>query len=96
MQIILAINKIWCIVRSVNTSLTCKKKGMKMKKLTQRSLKSIRIDLGYTQEEMAKMLNINYTTYQKKERGESPLLAIELAMISKYSGVDMKDIEILK
>lgn len=67
-----------------------------MKQLTQRSIKSVRIDLGYTQEEFAKLLNINHTTYQKKERGESPLLAIELYQISKLSGVPMEDIAIPK
>lgn len=61
-----------------------------------RNLKSIRVDLNLTQEEMAKKLEMSYPTYQKKERGDSPLLANELLKISKLSGIEMKDIEIPK
>lgn len=59
-----------------------------------RSLKSIRVDLNLTQQEMAKKLKMSYSTYQKKEIGKSPLLASELVQIAKLSKVDMKDIEI--
>lgn len=59
-----------------------------------RNLKSIRADLNLTQEEMAKKLKMPISTYQRKELGKTPLLAIELLNISKISGVEMKDIEI--
>ena len=61
-----------------------------------RTLKSIRIDLGLKQSELAKKINISYATYQKKENGESPLLARELKRISELSGIPMTDIEIPK
>lgn len=59
-----------------------------------RKLASIRADLGFNQEDMAKALYISYSTYQKKEQGRSPLLASELRAISELSGVAMEDIEI--
>ena len=59
-----------------------------------RKLASIRCDLGLSQYEMAKALNISYSAYQKKEQGRAPLLAKELKTISVMSGVLMEDIEI--
>lgn len=59
-----------------------------------RRLASIRADLGIGQEEMAKMLGISYSAYQKKEQGRSPILASELKTISEMSGISMDDIYI--
>lgn len=61
-----------------------------------RNLKSIRVDLNLTQEEMAEKLKMPYPTYQRKEQGRSPLLAVELLEISKLSGIPMESIEIPK
>ncbi len=57
-----------------------------------RTLKSIRIDLGFTQVEMAKFLDMPYATYRSREEGLHPLLARELSAISQASGVPMEDI----
>ena len=43
---------------------------------------------------MAKILNMSIASYQKKERGESPLLARELLKIAEISDVPMADIDI--
>ncbi len=66
------------------------------KRRSMRTLKSIRVDLQLTQEEMAKKLDISYSSYQKKERGEQPLMAKELKTISILSNVKMEDIVIPK
>lgn len=49
-----------------------------------------------SQEEMAKLLDVSLSAYQKKERGETPLLARELLAISDLSKVPTEDIEVLK
>lgn len=59
-----------------------------------RKLSSIRKDLGLSQEEFAKVLNISLSGYALKEQGKAPLKAIELKTISAISGVPMEDIEI--
>lgn len=45
---------------------------------------------------MAIKLGISPSSYQKKESGETPLLARELVAISELSQVPITDIEILK
>lgn len=60
-----------------------------------RSLKGIRVDLGLTQEEMAKAMGMSLVTWNKKERGKSSLSALELIKISQISNVPMADIEVL-
>lgn len=62
--------------------------------MNKRSLKSIRADLNYNQEQMAKALNMALSTYKLKECGKSPLLARELYDISKIGNVEITDIEI--
>ena len=64
--------------------------------IIKRTLKSIRLDLKLQQKEMAEMLGIALSAYQKKERGESPLLARELSLISIMSNIPMDNIEIPK
>ena len=61
-----------------------------------RTLKGIRVDLGYTIEDMAKAMGVSKTTWLKKEHGQVSLLATELVRISELSKVPMTDIEILK
>jgi DNA-binding XRE family transcriptional regulator len=61
-----------------------------------RSLKGIRVDLGLTQEDMAKAMGVSKVTWNKKEKGKVPLLALELIRISDMSNVPMSEIEVLK
>ncbi len=61
-----------------------------------RTLKSIRADLKLDQADMAKLLGLSLAGYQKKERGETPLLARELLIIAEVSKVPIGDIEVLK
>ena len=59
-----------------------------------RTLKSIRADLGLTQEEMAKKLGLSTTSYKLRETGKRPLLARELLQISVMSSIPCENIEI--
>lgn len=59
-------------------------------------MKSIRVDLKLDQADMAKLLGLSLAGYQKKERGETPLLARELLTIAEISKVPIADIEVLK
>lgn len=61
-----------------------------------RTLKSIRNDLGLTQEEMAKAMNLSKVSWWKKENGTVPLLALELIKISQMSNVPMDQIQVVK
>ena len=61
-----------------------------------RSLKGIRVDLGLTQEDMAKAMGVSKVAWNKKEKGKVPLLAMELIRISDMSNVPMSEIEVLK
>lgn len=61
-----------------------------------RTLKGIRVDLGYTQEDMAKAMGVSIVTWNKKEKGKVPLLALELIKISQLANVPMADIEVIK
>ena len=64
--------------------------------MEKRSLKSIRADLGLSQEKMAEKIGIARVTYASKENGTAPLLASELIMISVLSGLPMEQIEVLR
>lgn len=59
-----------------------------------RTLKSIRADMGMTQDEMAKRLGISKASYNKRETGKRPLLARELLQISVMSNIPCESIEI--
>lgn len=61
-----------------------------------RTLKGIRVDLGYTQEDMAKAMGVSKVTWNKKEQGKVPLLAMELIKISQLANVPMADIEVVR
>ena len=45
---------------------------------------------------MAKAMGVSKVTWNKKEKGKVPLLALELIRISDMSNVPMSEIEVLK
>ena len=55
-------------------------------------VKAIRVNLGLSQEEFAKELDMPLATYQRKEQGKSPWLYREILTISEISDVDIGDI----
>ena len=61
-----------------------------------RSLKGIRCDLGYTQEEMAKKLEMSVNSYKNRESFRSSLLAEELIALSEIAGIDPRDVILRK
>ena len=61
-----------------------------------RTLKGIRVDLGLTQEDMAKAMGVSKVTWNKMEQGKVPLLAMELIKISQLANVPMADIEVVR
>lgn len=62
--------------------------------MPKRTLKSIRYDLGLTQEEMAKKLGISLAAYKTRESYRTHLLASELLIVCKLSNVNMYDIKV--
>ena len=61
-----------------------------------RSLKSIRVDLNLTQEEMAKKLGIGIQTWRNKELYVTELTATELMMICELAKVSPYDVKLVK
>ena len=57
-----------------------------------RTIKSIRIDLGLTQEEMAKTLNISTTSYLLKENGKREFTASEFTKICEIANVPSTEV----
>jgi transcriptional regulator with XRE-family HTH domain len=54
-----------------------------MQKLT---VKAIRTNLGWSQEQMAQAIDMPLSTYRKKESGESRFAFDEMRKVSKVSG----------
>lgn len=61
-----------------------------------RTLKSIRVDLNLTQEEMAKKIGVGIQTWRNKEAYVTELTATELMLICQLSGVNPMDIKLTK
>ena len=78
-----------------------RKEITKEQKDTAERLYNIRIQLGYTQEQFAKILDVAYSTYKKIEKGESGITVHQLRRLNKYLGIsgeyllfgDRKDID---
>ncbi len=49
--------------------------------------------MNFTQQELADILNMPLSTYQKKENGISPWLYKEIVEIGKIANVDISEIE---
>ena len=62
--------------------------------MVKRTLKSIRLDLGLTQDQMAKKLGISKISWMHKESYETKLSAVELMKIVNLSGVEASSIKI--
>lgn len=45
-----------------------------------------------TQDDLAELLNINTTTYRRKEKGDAEFKASEMFLIAKYYGKKIDDI----
>ncbi len=56
-----------------------------------RKVIGVRSDLGLTQEEMAKLLNISVRTYRNKERGLLPFNQIEMIIIMKKANLTFEE-----
>lgn len=56
-------------------------------KITADRLYNIRIQLGYTQAQFAKILDVAYSTYKKIEKGESGITVRHLRRLNKYLGI---------
>ena len=59
-----------------------------------RTLKSIRIDLGLTQEQIAKKLNLGVQTWRNKEAYRSELTATELLELCEMAKVDPMQVKL--
>ena len=55
-------------------------------------LVSLRDDKGISAVEMADVLNITISTYRAKEKGDSSLSTVQLAILAKYYGLFPSDI----
>lgn len=55
-------------------------------------LEDIREQAGDTQEFLATLLNINTTTYRRKEKGEAEFKASEMFILAKHYGMQIEDI----
>lgn len=62
--------------------------------MKQRTIKGVRCDLGLTQEELAKELDISLTSMQKYERYESKTPGSFLLDLAEKAGLDPRDIKI--
>ncbi len=60
-----------------------------------RTLKSIRIDLGLTQDEMAKKMNLGIQTWRNKEAYRSELTATELLKICEMAKVEPTQVKLV-
>ena len=54
-------------------------------------LKQLRKDNKFSQEEMARSLNISLRAYQLKEKGESELKLSELIILADKLGLELND-----
>lgn len=66
-----------------------RQKGALMEKL---SIKAIRVNLGMTQEEFCKMIDMPISTYRLKEQGKSDWTYKEVIAISKIAKVPLSKI----
>ena len=55
-------------------------------------LKAVRVELGYTQEDVAKLMGIVPMTYQRKETGKRDFTASELLELSEILKLTLSDI----
>lgn len=54
-----------------------------------RSIKSVRVDIGLTQEETAQRLSMPLSTYQKKEQGVTEFTFGEITKLSEIFGTEV-------
>lgn len=64
-----------------------RKKLSKEQKDTVERLYNIRIQMGYTQEQFAKILDVACSTYKKIEKGDSGITVHHLRRLNKYLGI---------
>lgn len=57
-------------------------------------IRAIRVNMGLSRPDMAKMIGVSLDRYIRIETGRSKLLAEELKKIHSISGVPMEDIDI--
>lgn len=55
-------------------------------------LKGLRVENDLSQEDMAKLIGISSSSYQRKESGENQFLLIEADKIAKVLKKDIRDI----
>lgn len=55
-------------------------------------LKGLRVENDLSQEDMAKLIGISSSSYQRKESGENQFLLIEADRIAKVLKKDIRDI----
>lgn len=67
-----------------------KKGGVRMINL--KRLKGLRVENDLSQEDMAKLIGISSSSYQRKESGENQFLLIEADKIAKVLKKDIRDI----
>ena len=56
-----------------------------------RIIKGRRITLGYSQQQMAELINRSTSSYTKKESGEVPFSISEAILVSEKLGLDLDD-----
>ena len=61
-----------------------------------RTIKGIRCDLGFTQEQFAKLLGITTQSLRNKEGYKTPLTANELLIISDLAKIEPRDVKLTK
>lgn len=65
---------------------------MPEKRIMSQKIKGYRIMKGLTQKDLAKMLEMNLTTYAGKENGDFPFTIYEALDLAKILGVSVDDI----
>lgn len=55
-------------------------------------LRGLRVEMELSQEQMAKLVGISNSSYQRKESGESPFLLTEAYKLSKILGKTIDEI----
>lgn len=54
---------------------------------------AIRVNMGLSQEQMAKKLNMSVNTYRNKENGNTYWYFYEIKLISQLSGIKIEEID---
>lgn len=55
-------------------------------------LRGLRVEKGYTQEEIAKLIGISFTSYQRKENGVTQFTADEIVKLAETLRVNISEI----